>query len=114
MREANSHGEWCRTCGEVLRGVKQPTIEQPKAKIKRYRVMVIEPLKEVQAYEHPEGAFVLYSDHIGELYEAYLLGCEDECIPEPKTFEQFKSSWGDKMTEESELPIAERQPKRRG
>jgi hypothetical protein len=28
-----------------------------------------------------------------DLYEAYLLGCEDECISEPKTFEQFMSNW---------------------
>lgn len=28
-----------------------------------------------------------------ELYEAYLLGCEDTCIPEPKTFECFMEGW---------------------
>lgn len=28
-----------------------------------------------------------------DLYTAYLLGCEDECIPEPKTFEQFMGTW---------------------
>lgn len=27
------------------------------------------------------------------LYDAYLLGCEDECIPEPKTLEQFTSAY---------------------
>lgn len=25
------------------------------------------------------------------LYDAYLLGCEDECIPEPKTAKEFKN-----------------------
>ena len=30
------------------------------------------------------------------LYQAYLLGCEDECIPEPKTLEQFIEIWRDK------------------
>lgn len=30
---------------------------------------------------------------INELYEAYLLGCEDECIPEPKSLEEFSRTW---------------------
>jgi hypothetical protein len=28
-----------------------------------------------------------------DIYEAYLLGCEDECLPEPKTREQFIEGW---------------------
>lgn len=33
-----------------------------------------------------------------DLYEAYLLGCEDECIPEPKTFERFMEVWNVQST----------------
>lgn len=32
-----------------------------------------------------------YTDE--DLYQAYLLGCEDDCIPEPKTIEQFMEGW---------------------
>lgn len=28
-----------------------------------------------------------------DLYDAYLLGCEDECRPEPKTLECFMEGW---------------------
>ena len=28
-----------------------------------------------------------------QLYEAYLLGCNDLCIPEPLTREQFLAKW---------------------
>lgn len=29
----------------------------------------------------------------GDVYQAYLLGCEDECLPEPKTKEEFLKLW---------------------
>lgn len=39
-----------------------------------------------------------------EMVRWYLLGCEDECIPEPKTLEQFERTWkaGDALTPASE------------
>jgi hypothetical protein len=33
--------------------------------------------------------------HNDELYEAYLLGCEDEGLPEPLTKGEFLASWED-------------------
>lgn len=30
-----------------------------------------------------------------DLYVAYLLGCEDECLPEPKTKLEFLNTFGD-------------------
>jgi hypothetical protein len=33
-----------------------------------------------------------------DLYDAYLLGCEDECIPEPKTKERFMEVWNGTTT----------------
>lgn len=45
------------------------------------------------AYSQREERGIVRVD-MSQLYEAYLLGCEDECIPEPKTIEQFSALWG--------------------
>jgi hypothetical protein len=33
-----------------------------------------------------------------DLYDAYLLGCEDDCIPNPKTKEQFIGEFNGQIT----------------
>jgi len=42
----------------------------PAEPIKRYRVLVFKGGDEIQAYEHPEGSFVLYHDHAA--YAAHI------------------------------------------
>ena len=53
----------------------------PAEPIKRYRVLVFKGGDEIQAYEHPEGSFVLYRDHAA--YAAHVaapLEAEIACL----------------------------------
>ncbi len=54
---------------------------------------VPECLYTISREKHLKAANAIMSEVERELYEAYLLGCEDECIPEPKTFERFIESF---------------------